>query len=132
MFTLDRYSSTPIYAQLIKQVELHVLDGTLRPQDPLPSVRALSVELGINPNTLQKAYAELERGGICRGVPGSGRFVAEDARERIASGRRARMGALSAIVRELAMACIPLAEIQICVEEAYKGVTLRWQGEAGT
>ena len=132
MFTLDRYASTPIYTQLIDQIELHILDGSLRPQDPLPSVRTLSVSLGINPNTLQKAYAALERGGICRSVPGSGRFVAEDARERIASGRRARLGALGDIVRELAVARIPLREIQACAEEAYQGAAQGWQEEGKT
>ncbi len=127
MFSLDKYGSMPIYAQLIDQVELHVLDGTLRAQDALPSVRTLSVALGINPNTLQKAYAELERKGICRSVPGSGRFVTEDACERIAGERRERMGLLATAVRELAAARIPLEEIQACVGEAYRSVTERWQ-----
>ncbi len=121
MFVLDRYGRTPIYEQLIEQVELHVLNGTLQPQDMLPSVRTLAVQLGINPNTLQKAYAELERRGICTSVPGSGRFVAADARQRIAGDRRAQMSTLAQMVRELAAASIPLPEIVACVEAAYQG-----------
>lgn len=121
MFTLDRYGRTPIYEQLIEQVELYILDGTLNPQDLLPSVRSLAVQLGINPNTLQKAYAELERRGICTSVPGSGRFVSAQARQRIEGNRRARMSTLARLVRELAAAAIPLQEVVACVEEAYQG-----------
>ena len=120
MFTLDRYGRVPIYLQLIEQVELRVLDGSLSPQDVLPSVRALSASLGVNPNTLQKAYTELERRGICRSVPGSGRFVTQDAKPRIAERRRAQMDALAQRARELALAAIPLTEVLACVEAAYR------------
>jgi GntR family transcriptional regulator len=119
LFTLDRYGSTPIYTQLVEQVELRILDGTLHPQDPLPSVRSLSMALGINPNTLQKGYTELERRGICRSAPGSGRFVAEDAPRRVADDRRAQMDTLERIAGELAMAGVPLNEAQARVEAGY-------------
>ena len=121
MFTLDRFGRTPIYEQLIGQVERRILDGTLQPQDALPSVRTLSVSLGINPNTLQKAYMELERRGVCASVPGSGRYVTAEARQRIAGGRRAQMSTLAHLARELALAAIPLNEVLTCVEEAYQG-----------
>jgi GntR family transcriptional regulator len=120
LFTLDRFGRTPIYEQLIEQVERRVLDGTLRPQDTLPSVRTLSVSLSINPNTLQKAYVELERRGVCASVPGSGRFVTAEARQRVVGGRRARMNTLARWARELALAAIPLDEVLTCVEEAYQ------------
>ena len=122
MFTLDRFGRTPIYEQLIEQVERRVLDGTLQPQDALPSVRTLSVSLGINPNTLQKAYTELERRGVCASVPGSGRYVAAEAKQRVAGGRRAQMSTLACLARELALAAIPLKEVLACVEEAYQGI----------
>ena len=121
MFSLDRYGRTPIYEQLIEQVERRILDGTLRPQDALPSVRTLSLTLGVNPNTLQKAYMELERRGVCASVPGSGRFVTAEAMQRVAGGRRAKLDTLAAIARELALAAIPLGEVLACVEEAYQG-----------
>ena len=122
MFTLDRFGRTPIYEQLIEQVERHVLDGTLRPQDPLPSVRNLSLSLSINPNTLQKAYMELERRGVCASVPGSGRFISADARQRVVGRRRGQMGTLSRLARELALAAIPMHEVLACVEEAYQNI----------
>ena len=121
MFTLDRYGRTPIYEQFMKQVELHILDGTLQPLDALPSVRTLSVTLGANPNTLQKAYVELERRGICISVPGSGRYVAAEAMQRVVGERRALMSSLGRLVCELAQAAIPLHEVLAGVEEAYQG-----------
>ena len=120
MFTLDRFGRTPIYEQLIEQVERRILDGTLRPRDALPSVRTLSMSLGINPNTLQKAYTELERRGVCAGVPGSGRYVTEEAKQLVTGGRRSKMSTLERLVRELALAEIPLKEVLACVEEAYQ------------
>ena len=65
LLTVDKYSRIPIYEQIVEQVEMHVALGDLAPEDQLPSVRALSVELSVNPNTLQKAYTELERRGLC-------------------------------------------------------------------
>lgn len=56
-----------------------VLSGVLEPSSPLPSVRELAADLGINPNTVQRAYGELERLGITYSVTGKGRFVTDDA-----------------------------------------------------
>ncbi len=119
LFTLDRFDPTPIYEQFITQVEWHILSGTLGPQDALPSVRSLSLSLNVNPNTLQKAYTELERRGLCTSSPGSGRFVTEDARARIALHRRLQLQTLARIARELAMAGIPLTDALSSVREAY-------------
>ena len=64
VITVDTLSRRPIYEQLIDNVKKSVLCGTLAPGEQMPSVRALAVELAVNPNTIQKAYAELERLGI--------------------------------------------------------------------
>lgn len=79
MLGIDKFSRVPIYEQIVSQIETHIMLGEYKPEQALPSVRALAVELGINPNTLQKAYAELERKGLCVSSPGSGRFVSRDA-----------------------------------------------------
>ena len=71
MFTIDRYSPIPIYEQLIAQFERLILLGILAPNAVLPSVRALSQELSVNPNTIQKAYTELERRGLSFTAPGT-------------------------------------------------------------
>ncbi len=97
MFQIDRLGRKPIYEQIIEQTELMIASGVLQPGDQLPSVRALSQTLSANPNTLQKAYAELEREGITTSAPGNGRFIGKDARERI----KARMLALVSDVEHL-------------------------------
>lgn len=77
--TIDLRDRRPIYEQLIDQVVNLVLHGVMLPDEQLPSVRALAGELAINPNTIQKAYAELERRGITYSVPGRGSFVSPNA-----------------------------------------------------
>ncbi len=83
MFTVDKLSRTPIYEQLIRQFEYCILSGDIPPNGLLPSVRSLSQELQINPNTLQRAYNEIERRGLCYSVAGSGRYLTADAMQRI-------------------------------------------------
>lgn len=120
MFALDKYARTPIYEQMVQQVVLRILEGELGELDPLPSVRNLAVSLGINPNTLQKAYAQLEQRGLCVAVPGSGRFVAKGARGRILAEKRGQIEGLRHLAQELQMAGIPLAEVLACVTDAYE------------
>ena len=69
---INKLGRTPIYMQIIDEIEKEILAGILKPMDQLPSVRALSVEISINPNTIQKAYTELEHKGICYTSPGQG------------------------------------------------------------
>ena len=78
--TLDKYSRTPIYEQVVEQFKKQILTGELVADDLLPSVRNLSVALGVNPNTLLKAYAELDRLNLSYTVAGNGRFVHPDAK----------------------------------------------------
>ena len=79
MFTIDVMSRVPVYEQLIKQVEDQVLKGIMKEGDKMPSVRSLSMELSTNPNTIQKAYMELDRRGILVSVPGKGSFISAEA-----------------------------------------------------
>ncbi|MDR2782999.1 MAG: GntR family transcriptional regulator [Treponema sp.] len=74
-FSLDMSSGTPIYRQIIQQIEYAILSERLKPGDRLPTIRALAVELKINPNTIAKAYGELEIRGILVTQVGSGTFV---------------------------------------------------------
>ncbi len=68
-----------IYEQIVTQVEENVLSGLLKAGEQLPSVRVLSLELALNPNTVSKAYTELERRGIICTVVGKGCFISEKA-----------------------------------------------------
>lgn len=69
----------PIYAQLVTQLRQQIVTGHLAPGDRLPSVRDLAAEAGVNPNTMQRALAELERQGLVYSQRTAGRFVTEDA-----------------------------------------------------
>ncbi len=75
---VDLRSRMPIFEQIINSVRELVILGLMVPDEPLPSVRALASELAINPNTIQKAYAELERQGVIYSLAGRGNFVASD------------------------------------------------------
>ena len=77
MFDIDLMSRTPIYEQLYRRVTQLILKGVLKEQDKLPSVRSLAGDLGVNPNTVAKAYALLERDGIIYSLAGRGSFVAK-------------------------------------------------------
>lgn len=81
MIVLDKYSRIPIYEQIVEQFKKQILTGLLEKDAPLPSVRSLSLQLGVNPNTLQKAFAELDWLNLSYTVAGNGRFVHPDARE---------------------------------------------------
>ena len=78
MIQLDYRSSVPIYDQLINGIIRLKMVGAIKGGDSLPSVRALASQLGINPNTVQKAYAILEEKGIIYSVSGKGSFLSED------------------------------------------------------
>jgi GntR family transcriptional regulator len=76
-FILDPTSGVPFYRQIIMQVEMAIADGRLRTGIQLPTVRALAVDLQINPNTVARAYNELEIRGIVNTQQGTGTFISE-------------------------------------------------------
>lgn len=77
MFSVDIKSNQPIYEQIIQQIKANVVKGYLKEKDALPSVRKLSSMLEVNPNTVAKAYTELERQGIIITLRGKGTFIAD-------------------------------------------------------
>jgi len=76
-FSLDTVNGSPIYRQIIQQIEYAILSGRLRPGDRLPTIRSLAVELKTNPNTIAKAYGELEIRGVLATQVGSGTYIAD-------------------------------------------------------
>ena len=118
MFVVDVMSRVPVYEQIIKQVE-QVLTGILKEGDKLPSVRSLSVKLSINPNTIQKAYTELDRRQLIITVPGKGSFISEKAIEVVGANSREKMTELNKIIRELALAGVTKEEIINNIEEVF-------------
>ena len=76
-FSLDLSDGTPIYRQVIRQIEYAILSGRLKSGDRLPTIRSLAVELKANPNTIAKAYGELEIRGILATQVGSGTYISD-------------------------------------------------------
>ena len=76
MLTLNYRDSRPIYGQIKDGLRRMIVTGALEPDEKLPSVRSMAVDLAINPNTIQRAYAELEAEGFIYSVPGKGSFAA--------------------------------------------------------
>lgn len=68
----------PIYAQIVEKIQLQIVSGMYKPGDKLPSVRELAATAGVNPNTMQKAFGELERSGLIITQRTSGRIVTEN------------------------------------------------------
>ena len=121
MFEIDRYGRTPIYEQIVEKTARLIAAGVLKAEDQLPSVRTLSEQLSVNPNTLQKAYTELERQGICYSVPGSGRYVAKDAAGIVKKRNRDKISEIETLCLGVFAAGATLDEVIKAVERAYKG-----------
>jgi DNA-binding transcriptional regulator YhcF (GntR family) len=111
-FHLDLQTGVPVYRQIVDQVRGAVASGALHPGDQLPTVRQLAVDLEVNPNTVVRAYRELEYGGLLETHQGTGTFISEqkfpgaaDERDRqlgqIVMDAIARAGAAGFTVQEL-------------------------------
>ena len=98
VLSIDAKSGVPFYRQIIEQVKFAVASGDLKPGDQLPTVRQLAVDISINPNTVIRAYRELEFEGLLDSQQGSGTFVS-DKQPEIDAVERQRM--LDQIVTEL-------------------------------
>ena len=118
LFLIDPRSSVPLYEQLEQNIVSLISAGALAPDDQLPSVRSLARELGINPNTVQKAYGHLEERGIIYQAAGRGSFVSPvgQALEKIAREKRA---ALQDVLREARRAGVSRDEALALVQSVY-------------
>ena len=96
-FRLDSGTGVPVYRQIIDQVRGGVASGALKPGDQLPTVRQLAVDLEINPNTVVRAYRELELGGLLESNQGTGTFISE---QRMEGGKEERARQLAQIVND--------------------------------
>ncbi|MCL2230402.1 MAG: GntR family transcriptional regulator [Treponema sp.] len=76
-FTLDPVNGAPIYRQIIQQIEYAILSGRMKSGDKLPTIRSLAVDLKTNPNTIARAYNELEIRGVLETQVGSGTYISD-------------------------------------------------------
>lgn len=119
MLQIDKMSRQPIYEQIVEQIELQVLTGILKSGDKISSVRELSSILGINPNTIQKAFLELDRKGVIASSPGLGSFITANALQILRNEQKSRLLELENLVSSLALANISKEDILEAVERAY-------------
>lgn len=101
MFELDLRSRAPMYEQLVERIKELIINNVLKPDEQLPAVRVLASELTVNPNTIQKAYRELEHRGYIYSVPGKGSFVRPAVPGNNAARLRTLENELSRIVSEM-------------------------------
>ncbi len=116
MFQIDPMSRVPIYEQIIDEVERFIINGILKPGAQMPSVRNLSVELSLNPNTVQKAYSELDSRKIIFSVPGKGCYISENAKDIILQGNREKLSDFKETVKKLIMSGIDKSELHDCID----------------
>lgn len=88
MILLDYRDKRPIYEQVVEKLERLIVSGALEPLTRMPSVRSLAMELSVNPNTIQRAYAQLEQDGYLYTVSGRGSFVTDQSDWRESRQRR--------------------------------------------
>jgi GntR family transcriptional regulator len=94
-FAIDLHSGVPVYRQLIDQVRSGIASGSLSDGDQLPTVRQLAVDLAINPNTVMRAYRELELGSLIETHQGTGTFIANKKVEKNSAERDRQLGQMA-------------------------------------
>lgn len=119
MIILDYKDRRPIYEQVIGKLKELMLFGVLGENEPLPSVRSLAMELSINPNTIQRAYAELERQGFIYTIKGKGSFVSENSAMR-ENRKKELLIQVSEVIDEAIRLGISGEEIKKMVEIQYQ------------
>ena len=119
MVSIDKLSRVPIYEQIVDGICREVVSGLMAEGTQLPSVREMSQLLSANPNTIQKAYLELDRRGVIASAPGVGTFIKEGAILAIRQNMKEHLSKLQALSHELALAGIPKAELLAIIEDAY-------------
>ncbi len=120
MFSINLRSRVAIYEQIVAQVEDGILKGLLKAGEQLPSVRGLSMELTLNPNTVSRAYTELERRGIIYSVVGKGSFVSENAQRLIAQKYSQTFSDFYEQVKNYRAAGISKQELIDMIEKIYR------------
>lgn len=118
MLQIDVMSRTPVYEQIVSQIERLVAAGVMSPGDQMPSVRGLSMQLSVNPNTIQKAYTELDNRGYVTSVPGKGCFISPEAATLISRRGQQRLGELEALAKTLYQMGVSKSDLHSAVDKA--------------
>ena len=116
---IDKQSEVPVYRQIIDQITKAIIDGEYRSNDILPSVRRIAKENGVNPNTVQKAYRELEKMGAVYSIAGRGNFVADSGDILKENNKKEVKDRFVALVKEAKSAGIWMDELITLIDSAY-------------
>ena len=119
-FSVEFVKGLPLYEQLVYNVKKAILSGQLRPGDPFPSVRQLSAELRINPNTAQKAVAAMQQEALLRVIPGKGTVIAN----RLPASRGQRQELLGKDVERLV---VDAKRLSLGLEELQQAIAHHWR-----
>lgn len=101
MITIDYQSRTPIYEQIVLEIERYVVLGIYKPKQQIESIRELTTSLDINPNTVKKAYDELERRGTINTISTKGTFIADDTKKLLKSKIDEKISKIQEELKEL-------------------------------
>lgn len=101
MFNLDYQSRLPIYEQIVEQFERYIAYGVFKPKEQVPSIRELAASLGINPNTVKKAYEELEKRGVIITVSTKGTFVTDNIKQVVKGKIKDKINVIKENIKEL-------------------------------
>jgi len=123
MISVDYRSRIPLYQQLVNNIEDAAACGFLLPDSQLPSVRTLAMELSINPNTIQRAYTELERRKVIYSLAGRGSFVGSSPEVLLIAKRKRLLAQMTALAQEGLKLGLSQEELQqTCGKAAHKAV----------
>lgn len=124
-FAIDPQNGVAIYEQVVRQVNFAVAGEALRAGDMVPSVRELARELAVNPNTVARAYRELQSSGVLEAVRGTGLAVAQGAGKRCQTARRKMIGQrIQKVLEEAKQSGLEPKEIRDLVEQAFSALNL--------
>lgn len=125
-FKIDMADSAPIYLQIADQIKRSVAGGRLKAEDPLPSVRQLALDLTVNPNTVARAYLELEHQGVIHKRQGQGTYVSTHAME---ASRRERRKVVAALLEKALVEAVNAGMSAPEVDEVYGRLMRRYRLE---
>lgn len=123
---IDANDGTPIYLQIVDQIKRGVAVGRMKPEDPLPSVRQLALNLTINPNTVARAYLELEHDGVIYKRQGQGTFISAQALD---ASKRERNRIVGALFEKAIVEAVNFGMSAAEIDETYRLMVRRYKLE---
>lgn len=120
MFQLDYKDRRPLYEQIKEKMKTLIINGVLNANEKIPSVRELAQSLTINPNTIQKAYKDLESEGFIYSVPGKGSFITPLEYSENQSRKDELLRKLEKLTAELMYINVPKEHLIACIHDIYK------------